>query len=91
MLYVESKNTNFQAPNPKLQIPNKSQFSISKFKTTPVLIVSGIGYWNLFGIWNLVLLLPWTDPAPGSRIQEKMFREKTRQSRKETAKGTDRG
>jgi len=35
-------------------------------------------------------VLLWTDPAPGSWIQEKMFREKTRQSRKEMAKGRDR-
>jgi hypothetical protein len=48
----------------------------------------GFGIWCLeFGFWDLVLLLPRRDPALGSRIQEKMFREKKRESRKERAKG----
>jgi hypothetical protein len=51
--------------------------------------VSGIPH-SEFCIPHLKKVLLWTDPAPGSWIQEKMFREKTRQSRKEMAKGRDR-
>ena len=88
-------NHKFQIPSTKsqistkLQIPNENQFPKSKIIRHPILQVSIIGTWNLFGIWDLVLGISFyssrvlkTWPPCGRMISNGIIRERSGAARK---------